>query len=264
MSGAINPHPRSLFATISSGSHLLNSIAIAFVAAFAITATLGLVDDRMLIGVSVWEKPAKFYLSLAVHAATLSWGMALVRQADVPAKSFRRAAIIFSVAAVAEMIWITFQAARGEASHFNNAAAFYQIMYALMGAGAVTLTGVTVYLGYRITIHGKDLMAYAAGTGFMLAGIATTLVAGYMSQQTGHVVGGDPTDATGLPFFHWSTTGGDLRVAHFAALHIAQAVPFIAWVWPDRRIVNLALIGSVVIVAALMAQALLGIPFLRA
>ena len=70
-------------------------------------------------------------------------------------------------------------------------------------------------------------------------------------------------DATGLPFFHWSTTGGDLRVAHFAALHIMQAVPLIAWFWPDKRIALASLIVGVAIVGGLSAQALMGLPLLR-
>ncbi len=36
--------------------------------------------------------------------------------------------------------------------------------------------------------------------------------------NSGHWIGGDMTDATGLPVFKWSTTGGDLRVSHFIGL----------------------------------------------
>jgi hypothetical protein len=245
-------------------SPLLSRLALALLAAFVVTTMLAFIDPRLLNGVSVWEKPAKFYLSLAVHAATLNWGLMLLAPSERTAPAIRRTALIAAIAAVGEMIWITLQAARGQASHFNDTAAMYQIMYALMGAGAVTLTGITIYLGFRILTRGKSIATYAAGTGFILAGILTTAVAGYLSQQTGHAVGGDATDASGLPFFHWSTTGGDLRVAHFAALHVAQAIPFLAWIWPDRRIINLGLFASVVIVGALLAQAMAGIPFLRA
>jgi hypothetical protein len=72
------------------------------------------------------------------------------------------------------------------------------------------------------------------------------------------------TDATGLAFFHWSTTGGDLRVPHFAALHIAQALPFLAWLIPEKRIVLLGCVGSIIVTFALFAQAIMGIPFLAA
>jgi hypothetical protein len=39
-----------------------------------------------------------------------------------------------------------------------------------------------------------------------------------------HFIGGDGTDASGLPFVGWSTTGGDLRIAHFFGLHAMQAM----------------------------------------
>ena len=78
-----------------------------------------------------------------------------------------------------------------------------------------------------------------------------------------HWIGGDQTDATGLPFFHWSTTGGDLRVPHFAALHIMQAVPIITWFWPDKRIATAALAAGVAVVIGLSAQALMGMPLFR-
>ncbi len=111
-------------------------------------------------------------------------------------------------------------------------------MYSLMGFGAVTLTGTTAYIGWRIRKSGTSPLQFAAGWSFIVSAVATTVVASVLAQGTGHWIGGDQTDATGLPFFHWSTTGGDLRVAHFAALHLMQAVPLIAWFWPDKRIVS--------------------------
>jgi hypothetical protein len=156
-----------------------------------------------------------------------------------------------------------FQATRGEASHFNRTTLFHAIMYNLMGLGAVTLTVVTAYLGWRIRRARTSPMHFEAGWSFIVSAVATTTVAGYLSAGAGHWIGGDQTDATGLPFFHWSTTGGDLRVAHFAALHIMQAVPLIAWFWPDKRIATAALIAGVAIVGGLSAQALMGLPLLR-
>ena len=151
-------------------------------------------------------------------------------------RGVRNASYIFVAAAVFELAYMLYQAALGEASHFNLSTPFNAHMYKLMGLGAVTLTVVTAYLGWRIRKAGTTPMHFAAGWSFIVSAVATTLVAGYLAQGQGHWIGGDQTDATGLPFFHWSTTGGDLRVAHFAALHLMQAVPLIAWFWPDKRI----------------------------
>ena len=97
----------------------------------------------------------------------------------------------------------------------------------------------------------------------MVSAAATTFVGGSLASGSGHWIGGDQTDATGLPFFHWSTTGGDLRVAHFAALHLMQAVPLVAWFWPDKRIVGASLAAGVAVVIGLSAQALMGVPLFR-
>ncbi len=254
---------RSIPTDMRETAPVFYGIAVGFIIAFAVCSALGLVDARLINGVGVWEKPAKFFLSLSVHAATLGWGITLLTQSQAGSKGIRRATLAFAVAAIGEMLWITLQGARGAASHFNQTDPLAMALYPVMGIGAVTLTIATVFIGWRIFKSAGNAIQYATGIGFILSGILTTIVAGYMASGTGHSVGGDLSDATGLAFFHWSTTGGDLRVSHFAALHIAQALPFLAWVWPDRRIVTLGAIASAIVVAALFIQAQAGIPFLR-
>ena len=127
--------------------------------------------------------------------------------------------------AIGEVTYIAFRASRGEASHFNETTTIAVLLYAAMGVGATTLSLVTGFIGWRILKSAPaSALAFATGLGFILAGIMALLFGGYMSQHGGHWVGGDLNDATGLPFFHWSTTGGDLRVPHFFGLHIMQAL----------------------------------------
>jgi hypothetical protein len=89
-----------------------------------------------------------------------------------------------------------------------------------------------------------------------------------MSVGSGHWVGGLATDAAGLPLVGWSTTGGDLRVAHFFGLHASQAIALIGWLVstlpPARanRIVNVAGLAWSAATVALFAQAVLGRPLL--
>jgi hypothetical protein len=257
------PRP-SITTEVRQAAPAFHAMALTFMIGFVLCTTLGFVDARLINGVSVWEKPAKFFLSIGVHAATLGWGMTLLPEGIRRSKGVRRATFSFGFAAVAEMIWITIQGARGAASHFNTVDPVAMALYPIMGVGAVTLTVATIYLGWRIVRAGSSTMAYATGIGFMLSGILTTIVAGYMSSQTGHTIGGDASDATGLAFFHWSTTGGDLRVPHFAALHIAQALPFLTWIWPDKRVITLGAVAAVIVVVGLFLQALAGVPFLSA
>jgi hypothetical protein len=244
-------------------SPLLTRAAIAFTFLFLAVYALTFFDARLLSGVSVWEKPSKFFLSLAIHMATLAWGISLLPAEQRRSRGIRIASFAFLAAAVFEMAYMTYQSSLGEASHFNRSTAFHDAMYSLMGLGALTLTATTAYLGWRIRSSGTTLLHFAAGWSFMVSAVATTFVAGHLASGAGHWIGGDQTDATGLPFFHWSTTGGDLRVAHFAALHIMQAVPLIAWFWPDKRIVGASLAAGVAFVMGLSAQALMGVPLFR-
>ena len=248
---------------MTTASPLLTRAGLAFMLFFLSAYTLIYLDARLLYGVSVWEKPSKFFLSLAIHMATLAWGISLLPAEQQRSLGIRIASYAFLAAAVFEMGYMIFQSSLGEASHFNRSSAFHDVMYSLMGLGALTLTVTTAYFGWRIRRSGTTLMHFAAGWSFMVSAAATTFVAGYLASGSGHWIGGDQTDATGLPFFHWSTTGGDLRVAHFAALHLMQAVPLIAWFWPDKRIVGAALAAGVAVVIGLSAQALMGIPLFR-
>ena len=116
-------------------SPALARLAIAFFAAFLIAACLGLVDARTLYGVSVWWKPAKFFLSISVHSATLAWGISLLPVWDRRSRGIRIAAATFVWCSIGEMTYVTLQAARAEPSHFNQTATLYQVLYALMGAG---------------------------------------------------------------------------------------------------------------------------------
>jgi hypothetical protein len=231
---------------------------------FAVCSLLPLVDARTLIGVSVWEKPAKFFLSVGIHLLTLAWALSLVPATVRQWRSIRWSVVILLVASWCELMIISGRAFRGEASHFNTVTALDGALYSLMGIGAVTMTITSAIIGFRIWQNRKSsLWVEAAGLGIVLGALLTTVVAGYMSSQPGgHWVGGDLTDATGLPFFHWSTTGGDLRVAHFIGLHAAQIVPFAAM--GARRSVVLGAAAAIIIATiAAFLQAYAGLPLLR-
>jgi hypothetical protein len=222
---------------------------------------LPFIDARLIAGVNVWEKPAKFFLSLVVQAITVAWAISLVSH---KMRGVKTATWIFIFASWFETAYIFYRASRGEASHFNQTSVFAIIMYALMGVGAVLLVVTSAFVGWRIwQQRGDSLMREAASVGLIL-GAALGLFAGaYLSSHTSHWIGGDMSDATGLPFFHWSTTGGDLRVAHFIGLHTAQAVPLAA-LSGNRVAVYSAALVMVLAMAGAFAMAVMGIPLFRA
>lgn len=104
----------------------------------------------------------------------------------------------------------------------------------------------------------------------MLTFLLGTSTGAYMSSQmTGHWVGGAASDAGGLPLFGWSTTAGDLRPPHFLGIHAAQILPVAALVLlaiaPKQAgwLTTLAILGYVVLTAAVFVQAVSGMPLLR-
>jgi hypothetical protein len=218
------------------------------------------VDTRLIAGVSVWEKPAKFFLSLIVQAATVAWAISLIER---PARGVKTATWIFVAALVVEMVYMIYRASRGEASHFNTGTPFAAIMYAVMGVGSITLVATSAFVGWRVwQQRGSNLMREAAGFGLMFGALLGTIAGAYLSSHTSHWIGGDLNDAAGVGFFHWSTTGGDLRVAHFIGLHTSQAVPLAALSGRRWVVYGVAALCAVLMAVA-FGMATLGIPVLR-
>jgi hypothetical protein len=242
------------------GSPLLwwSSVAMAIGMAFCFALTL--VDPRLLAGANVWEKPSKFFLSLAVHGVTLAWAISL---AQGKMRGVKIATWVFILAAWFELIYIVFQASRGEASHFNNTSAFTAIMYGLMGVGSLMLVATSAFVGWRLwQQRGGNVMREAASIGLMLGAVLGTIAGAYLASQTSHWIGGDQSDATGLGFFHWSTTGGDLRVAHFIGLHATQILPLAGLSGKRWVVYGAALVVTGATVATFML-AVMGIPLLH-
>lgn len=251
-------------AGLRAGSPLWWRTAWACLAVAALFMALPLADPRLFNGVSVWDKPAKFMLSFAVHTITFAYAFALMPEAERGARSNRVLSLAFIAILSLEMLYIVFRASRGEASHFNTGTPTASLLYSLMGIGAVSLTAITAWFGWRLWRSRSDVPARALSVGLMLGALLGTLAGAYLARGSGHWVGGTASDASGLPIFHWSTTGGDLRVAHFVGLHAMQAIPLAAWLWPYPRTVWIAALAITLLTLAVFLQALYGLPLLAA
>ena len=229
-------------------------------------------DPRLFHGLNVWIKPLKFLFALSIYMLTL----ALVARYASPQVTGRRwwrwheRAVVFAV--IAEVVWTGGAAALGAASHFNESTPLLQVLYGLMGVGAVLLTTASTTLAWAIHRNADTGLPPAVKTG-LVWGLALTLpltlvTAGAMSQMGGHWVGGAAHDAGGLALMGWARDGGDLRVAHFFATHAMHALPLMALasvpVFGSRtmapaRVFALLYSG---LVAFTFVQALTGRPFL--
>jgi hypothetical protein len=186
-------------------------------------------DERTLHGVSVWVKPAKFLVSIAIFSITAAWFWSYVRPERRGSRALRWSAWTIVVAGGLELAYIGWQASQGLDSHFNMTTPFHAIMYALMGVSAVALVGTTLPLAWEIARRPaaglrRDFVA-ALVIGLLLTFLLGGGLGGYMSSGTGHDVG---TSGGNFPIFGWNRLGGDLRVAHFFGIHAQQAIPLIA------------------------------------
>ena len=239
------------------------------------TLLLTVIDVRTFQGVSVWLKPWKFQFSVATYLLTLALYMIWLPTVARQSRALRIAMWAAVLSGVFEVLYITWQAAWGQASHFNVGTPFHAAMYGLMGLGAVILSSASLVLG--VVIWRSDAYAVSAPLkkaitqGLVLAFVLGSAFGAYLSAQPGgHWVGGALTDAGGVPLFHWSRSGGDLRVAHFFGLHALHFVPAFAvlllMVCKSQRLASrLVTLFSVALAlgcTAVFFQARAGIPFL--
>ncbi len=250
----------------------LASVGLAFIMLAAVSASLSLVDGRLIDGVSVWAKPAKFFLSTATVLLTSAWFFGYVRPQRRDSPALRWSVRLLIAGAVFELAYITFQAAQGQPSHYNRSDALHMALYGAMGIAASVMLLTKIPLALEIArrpVAGLDPEFRRAVVIGLTLTIALGLASGwYMSQNYG---GGHNVGATGghAPLFGWNRAGGDLRVAHFFGMHGEQIVPAIAAVaalWVGRgavRRLTYAAAGAILAMTVFVfAQAWMGLPFL--
>lgn len=219
----------------------LTALAVAMAASTLFSLGGMLFDDRTLLGAPLWAKPFKFSVSILLYAPVLAWMIALLNRG-------RRfgwwVGTVIAASLALEMVIIIGQAARGTASHFNNATSLDRTLYILMGNSIAVLwvanlviailllrtpipdaaTRWAVRLGLVIAVTGMSvgiLMVTATPEPIPGVDMATRVPAGAHSVG---VADGGP----GLPLVGWSTIGGDLRIGHFIGMHGLQALPLLA------------------------------------
>lgn len=232
------------------------------------------IDKRLINEVSVWAKPMKFAISLAVHMATLALLVALLGEGWRTGTLLAVVAAACAFASLGEMIYIIIQAARQQASHFNLATPFTRAMYTAMASGAVVITlsaavvGIAAYADADARIAPALRLALLLG---LVGGAVLTLVTAFtIGGRPSPHVGVHPPGGARMAFTGWSLVVGDLRVSHFLATHMIQALPLFGLVAARSlppaaamAAVWIAAIGWTCIVLASYQQALAGRPLPR-
>ena len=230
-------------------------------------------DDRLYQDINIWTKPLKFALSAAMYLGTLAWFAGWMKWETSQTTWYRWFSRIVVTATFLELAWVYGAAANGVGSHYNTGSALMGALYGI--AGMVVMIMMLAAPVYAVTIARNQRLKLDKGfrlsviVGLWLTFVLTVFVASYLASQPNHFVGGNLSDAEGGLLFGWARDGGDLRAAHFFALHAMHFIPaaglVAAWILAEGQR-RLAVVGFSILFSAftlyVFAEAVAGKPFL--
>lgn len=204
-------------------NRLLTSVGWLHVFALAVTLALAIFDNRQVLGLNTWIKPAKFMFSIAIYLWTIAWISEYIRR---PRWRIRVIGTIISIVMIVESACILLQAARGTPSHFNTTTDFDAAVFQTMGAmiGIDMLLGIIILLMFmKPAIKLEPTYLYGIRLGLLLF-LVGGVIGMVMIVNNAHTFGA-PDGGPGLPLLNWSTAAGDMRIPHGLALHSLQVMP---------------------------------------
>lgn len=256
--------PEKLF-DLSRLKHTKTLFWLAVISVFGaiVIVPFWILDSRELLGVSVWEKPIKFFVSSAIFSFTYSWLSSFITKG---ARWVKLAGLFIAVSLAVELVLISAMAILGTTSHFNVSSPTAIVIWSLMATFISIVLFSTIFISLMILFQkqqdfnlklalalGSINTAVGMGLAYLMTWPSAAQLANYQGIAGAHAVGvsdGGP----GLPFLGWSTVGGDLRVGHFFGLHSIQVaaillalsllIPF-AFRVPLILVGNLAWLGFV-------------------
>ena len=202
---------------------------------------LSFFDQRQLLGVSVWNKPIKFFISVSLYYWTIGWLMENLNQT----KKVSRISLLIFLFLTGELVIITFQAIRGELSHYNISSYFNAALFQLMGIMIFLNSVVAAWVLFLFTKVKTLPKGYLMG---IKIGLIIFLIAGFegffMAGRLGHTVGA-ADGQEGLFFLGWAKAYGDLRVFHFLGLHSIQILPLAGWYFFRDQPIKISILGII-------------------
>ncbi len=229
----------------------------------AILVFFSLLKPIEFAGTNAWYKPIKFALSTAILAFSIGWYSGyLTNSRDINIMNW-----IIIITLAFEVLYITWQASKGQASHYNQSSPFYAFMFSMMALAATIATIAVGYIGIKFFIYPIDNIPsyylWAIRLGFILF-VIFSFEGFVMGANMSHIIGA-ADGGKGLPFLNWSVSHGDLRIAHFIGMHALQVLPILAWFFLRNTTLVIifgiiyALMAVFVLITALRGNALLKI-----
>lgn len=192
------------------------------------------IDERTLRGANVWLKPIKFALAIAVFAFTSAWFIGHLPERQRHGRAVKGIVWLLIGTGSFELGYIVLQAALGQGSHYNVGDTLHEVMYALMGLGALALTATQLLLAWQLHRHGDRTRPPAYRIAVLIGLVLTFVFGAGVGMALGSLQPPDAGSAPTLPLIGWTLAGGDLRPAHFIGLHAQQLLP-LAGFWLARR-----------------------------
>jgi hypothetical protein len=182
--------------------------------------------STQVFNVNAWYKPFKFAFSTFLFAWAMAWYCYYLPDFNI--KLFNWAVIILLGF---EIIYIAFQANKGQLSHYNISTPVYAALDSMMAIAATLVTLYTAYVGILFFINNfPDLPNYYLWA--IRLGIIIFVIFSFegfaMGSRLNHSVGA-LNDNSNWFIVGWSKTVGDLRVSHFIGMHALQILPLLSY-----------------------------------
>jgi hypothetical protein len=221
---------RGFFARLRARDRLLSDFGWILLLSVPAFALLSYFQVSMAHAANPWFKPIKF----AVSFATFVWTVSLfLLHLKIPARVLQSVRLIMVGSITLEMLCLAAQAWRNSAgvpaASGTTDWLIAQMTTAMVSVNTAILCGLlAVFCGKAERIMIADSAMVLAVRLSIVIFLLGNAVGGYMLARGSHTVGaGD--GGPGLPFLNWSTVAGDLRIAHFIAIHAIQIVPLFAY-----------------------------------
>lgn len=267
---------REFFRDLYINDRVLSLLSWTLMAVIPVFAALALFSsgavDAASLAINPWIKPIKFSLSFSTFAATISLFLLALRISEWQLKLTRLAiavSVSLEIFSLGAQAWRSVYAA---GSHTLVDTVLAQMTNSMVMVNtAIVGWMLALFCFNRVKARIVDWPMVSAIRYSIVIFLVGNAVGGYMLARGSHTVGASDS-APGLPFLNWSTIGGDLRIAHFIAIHAIQIVPLFAYVLAQmspvptvkqRRIaIAVVAIAVAVAVGGTFVQAAMGMPLL--
>jgi len=267
---------REFFRELDANDPVLSRLGWALALAVPVFAALALVAPATAganpLTVNPWIKPIKFSMSFSTFASTISL---LLMALQIPQWQLKLAHRTIAVSVALEIFSLGAQAWRSaysSAGHSLLDSGLAQMTNTMVMVNtAIVMWMLALFCMNRVRTDRVDGPMVAAIRYSILIFLVGNAIGGYMLARGSHTVGASDS-AAGLPFVNWSTIGGDLRIAHFIAIHAIQIVPLFAYILSQmspiptvkhrRMAIAVLAIAVSVAVGGTFVQAALGHPLL--